>query len=281
MVVPTNNTDMIRFFTSILIFSLVLCSAIGFAQDVPDNLPTNAIPGKCYGQVYTPAEYEYKETTVIDKPASTRKVVIPPIYEIVYDTIVVQEAQKKLIVIPAAYETVVESVLVAPAATKWVKMRADPTCLSKNPEDCQVLVLKEVPAEYKTFSRRVLKTPAFTQEKNIPRELKITARKVVKTPEQIKEVPVPPTYKTEMKRIVSKAGAYSAWEQVVCNKDLTYEFIAKVQEALNAKGYKVGIADGVMGNQTEQAMLKFQSDNNLPMGNLNVKTLKALGITYS
>lgn len=40
-----------------------------------------------------------------------------------------------------------------------------------------------------------------------------------------------------------------------------------------AKDYNVGPAD----TDTRAALLKYQKDNNLPQGNLNVETMKHLG----
>jgi hypothetical protein len=34
-----------------------------------------------------------------------------------------------------------------------------------------------------------------------------------------------------------------------------------------------------MGGKTKQALIKFQQDKGLPVGNLNIETLKALGVS--
>ena len=46
-----------------------------------------------------------------------------------------------------------------------------------------------------------------------------------------------------------------------------------------AKDYNVGPAgtDNILGKDTRAALLKYQKDNNLPQGNLNVETMKHLG----
>jgi peptidoglycan hydrolase-like protein with peptidoglycan-binding domain len=46
--------------------------------------------------------------------------------------------------------------------------------------------------------------------------------------------------------------------------------------ALAALGYDPGPADNVLGPQTRKALLQYQKDNELPQGNLNKETLKAL-----
>ncbi|MBT8229090.1 MAG: peptidoglycan-binding protein, partial [Bacteroidia bacterium] len=46
------------------------------------------------------------------------------------------------------------------------------------------------------------------------------------------------------------------------------------------RGYNVGSAgaDNVMGAATKSALVKFQKDNGLPVGQLDFETLRALGI---
>ena len=52
------------------------------------------------------------------------------------------------------YETYTSRVEVKPASTEWVKRKADRNCISSNPDDCMVWCLVEVPAEYKTVTKK-------------------------------------------------------------------------------------------------------------------------------
>jgi len=55
--------------------------------------------------------------------------------------------------------------------------------------------------------------------------------------------------------------------------------IRKVQETLNARGYKAGAANGVLGETTRSALRAFQKSENIVVtGNLNPRTLARLGI---
>lgn len=54
--------------------------------------------------------------------------------------------------------------------------------------------------------------------------------------------------------------------------------VSQIQEALRAKGYDPGPTDNVLGAKTRTALTQFQKDNNLPVGNLNVETMRALGV---
>ncbi|QQS28109.1 MAG: hypothetical protein IPM47_14700 [Sphingobacteriales bacterium] len=53
--------------------------------------------------------------------------------------------------------------------------------------------------------------------------------------------------------------------------------IRDVQQALNAKGYDAGPYTQVSTPQFKDALFQFQVDKQLPMGGMNVETLRALG----
>jgi hypothetical protein len=57
------------------------------------------------------------------------------------------------------------------------------------------------------------------------------------------------------------------------------ETVVKAQQLLNALGFDAGIADGVIGPLTQQAITAYQRAQNLPAtGELNEQTLSALGL---
>jgi len=57
------------------------------------------------------------------------------------------------------------------------------------------------------------------------------------------------------------------------------ETVRKVQQALNAAGYSVGVPDGRAGKQTIAALRKYQADRHLPVsGKIDDITLKSLGM---
>jgi len=79
---------------------------------------------------------------------------------------------------------------------------------------------------------------------------------------------------------VSKKGGFTEWREVLCSGDVTVSVIRQVQDALRSKGYDPGPTDNVMGSRTKAALVKFQKDNGLPVGQLDFQTLKALGVNY-
>jgi hypothetical protein len=243
-----------------------------------NDLPANVEPGKCYARCFIPDQFEFKEEQVVDRPAFFRTKTIPARYRTEFDTIITRAASVKKVDVPAQYETLTEDVMVSPATTRWQKGKADASCLSANPADCQVMCLVEVPAVYKKVSRRVVKTPAYVNEIEIPADFKIISRQVIEEPAKTEKSEVPAVYKTVMRKVLSKKGGYQEWREVLCADKLDTQRILAIQKALKAEGYDPGPFDNMFGTQTKQALIKFQQDKGLPVGNLNLETLKSLGV---
>jgi hypothetical protein len=246
--------------------------------ELEQTLPKNAEPGKCYARCYIPNQYRYVEEKVIDQEKSYKEQVIPAVYKTVYDTVLVREEKRNTKTVAATYEYVQEKIMVAPSTTKWVKGEADANCLSADPKDCQVLCLVETPAQYKTVNRKVVKTPEYTYEEVVPAEYKVVTRKELEKEETVVKIEVPATYKTIMKKELSKKGGYQDWREVLCQDQLTTDRIKQIQRALKENGYNPGPIDNIFGQQTKDALLQYQIDNELPQGNLNMETLQALGV---
>jgi hypothetical protein len=65
-----------------------------------------------------------------------------------------------------------------------------------------VMCLVEVPAQYKTITKRILKTPARVIEETIPATYKTISRKVIKTPATTREITIPAEYKTVTRQVL-------------------------------------------------------------------------------
>ncbi len=135
-----------------------------------------------------------------------------------------------------------------PANIKWIKKQADRNCLSKNPEDCLVWCLVEVPEISSTLTivTDTTQTDAF---------------KVIEV------------------RDVSRVEKRSTQEfkQVVCKSDPKYtQYELAVSQALHRLGY---INDEDLLTSNYLAGLKqFQAIHFLPEGYLDLETLAMLNI---
>jgi len=144
-----------------------------------------------------------------------------------------------------------------PASQKWIKKKADKNCLSSDPNECLVWCLVETPSSTVAY---------FECQKS---DLFTTA--YLKNPDSfhIKE--------QIAKQVPPVEGGFTEWREVICASDPEYEnTVRKVKQQLEAKGYYVGVIDSQMGAKTKAALVKFQRNNNLPLGNLDAETVNAL-----
>ena len=159
---------------------------------------------------------------------------------------------------PAEYATVTKQVVKTPPTTRE----------------------EVIPAQYATVTKQVVKTPASFREEDIPAQYATVTKKAASAGASVREVNVPAEYATITKRRLVKAGGFSEWREVVCNDKVTGSTVRSIQAALKARGYDPGPEDDIMGARTKAALTKFQQDKGLPVGNLNVETMKALGVAY-
>lgn len=144
-----------------------------------------------------------------------------------------------------------KEIVIQPATTKWVKKMADQNCLSADPNDCMVWCLvNEDP-----IIRRVAVLADTSQSKNF-----------------IKEV-----VEREVERI---KGRSFEWLEVVCEEDQTTSFVQSIQKSLQDKRYYDGSVNGALDQMTRKAIVSFQEESDLPIGQLDFETLDALGIRY-
>lgn len=71
------------------------------------------------------------------------------------------------------------------------------------------------------------------------------------------------------------------WHEVLCENKTTKKLLFNLQEKLWELGYYKGDKTRKLDSKTKSALINFQKDNNLPYGQLNIESLKALGIRYS
>jgi len=105
----------------------------------------------------------------------------------------------------------------------------------------------------------------------------LTRYKLV-SPAKTSLVDVPAVYKTIRKKKLIKEGGISESKEVICKNKMTPELIGYIQKALRDAGYNPGPVDRVMGTLTKSALIQYQLENNLPIGHLDVETVKALTV---
>ncbi|MEM7254738.1 MAG: peptidoglycan-binding domain-containing protein [Pseudomonadota bacterium] len=284
-------------------------------------LPPNAKAGECYARVFVPATYEKRTEQVLVDPATekvdfskpkydwvTERVVVQEAYEVlkvvpaefkwVEERVLVKEASEELRHIPAEYDVQEERILLQPSYVTWKKGRG----LIERIDEAtgEIMCRVEVPAEYKTVKKRVLKTAARTEKVAVPAEYKTVKRRVMANPPKTVKTTVPAKYDTiKVRKLVEPAreqkvtvpAKYAAvtktvrtsdagmeWRSVLCETNAGPGLVADIQRALKSKGYNPGSIDGVMGRATMEAVDAFQTRNGMAAGKLTMETIRALGV---
>ncbi len=177
------------------------------------SLPPRGEPGKCYARVWEPPVYGTVTEELLAKEASERIEIIPAKYEWVEEKVLVREAYEREQVVPATFDTITEQVLVKPATTKWEKGRG----LVEKVDNFtgEIMCLKEFPAEYKTITKQVLKTPMTITKVPVPAEYKTIKVQKLVAPSSEKRIPIPARYQTVTKTVLKSSGQM-AWKSVIC-----------------------------------------------------------------
>ena len=285
-------------------------------------LPPNAKAGECYARVYIPPQYQTNTERVLARAESERIETLPPVFKPVTKRILVRAEAERLEVIPARYDWVEEKVLVRPAAerlvttapvyenvserilvkpayTTWKKGRGPIEKI--NQATGEIMCLVEVPAEYRTVTKRVLKTPAGTRKITIPAVYKTVKKRVMVEAPKTRKVTIPAVYRSQVinelvqsareKRIkipatyqqVTKRKQVSEgrieWRPILCETNTTTGVVSRLQVALQRAGHNPGRVDGVLGSETMSAVTSYQRSKGLPSGRLTIETLKSLGVS--
>ncbi len=136
----------------------------------------------------------------------------------------------------------------------------------------------DVPAQYTTRTYKKIASDASVNSSSIPEVYETRSFQKLASSASTTTTEIPAQYNTVTKRNLVTPGGFTEWREVVCSADITPGFYRQIQQALNDRGYDAGPVDGQVGARTKAALVKFQRDNNLPIGSMDIETLKALGV---
>jgi len=178
------------------------------AAALSSGVPKDAALESCYEQFIQAEKFETVEEKILKRQAGKRIEIIPAKYEWVEEKVLTKEASENLIDVAPVFETKEEKVLEKAAYTTWKKGRGPIERI--NNSTGEIMCLVEVPAQYKTIVKKVLKTKATIKKVSIPAEYKtIKVRKLV-SPAKEKVVDIPATYQT-VKKNVRKSNNIVGW----------------------------------------------------------------------
>ena len=153
----------------------------------------SASPGMCFHEHFLPAQYETIQEQVLVEEAYDTVSIQDAQYRMVDKTVLVSEASTRIEEVPAVYRTETEQVVDVPAHTIW-KQGTGPI-QRIDAATGEIMCLVEVPATYKTISKRVLASPATTRVVEIPAQYKtIKVRELVSEAQELRNT-IPAKYK--------------------------------------------------------------------------------------
>ena len=204
---------------------------------------------------------------------------------------------------PARYRTVTERVLVSPARVVWRRGQAaggfgEGDGYTRLTPTGEVWCRVREPARYATRAHRVLVEPGCACQVQGPPLRRRVARRVLVRPESVSTREHPAVYRTVRhceqvdagrSHTVHVPAVYrtvhhvrwherGGWAQVVCPDGLAPWAMARMQAALNARGYAAGPEDGVGRPETYAALKRWQRDNRMPAGQITTDSARALGV---
>jgi len=145
------------------------------------------------------------------------------------------------------------SLVISKPQKNWVKQK-DENCISTVPADCFTWVLNESGGEY-------LEVKNFLIDKTV-------------------------TSDYEMKSVeadnVKLSEGFTEWFEIVCADKVTSYMVNKIRGKLSQAGFNINDTDynGSLGKDTKQALINYQKEHDLPVGNLDRKTMEHLGIPF-
>lgn len=290
-----------------------------FSDEEFTDLPP-AKPGQCFVRTKLPAVYETVKQRVLVQDASEVVEIVPAVYTQVVRNVVVKDGytqynlieasfeerevlveikppSKKLVHTPPRYEEIDETVVVKPARQEWkrgVGLRGE-----VGEKDSDMICLVTIPAETKTVKRRIMVTPAKTEEMDVPAETILVKRMVKLKPARVESIEIPPEMEQRMvkvlveptKRVATPVEKKYAlvdrqvlvtpermgWVRVLCDTNLKAPIIMDIQDALKANGYDAGEKRGVFTKGLDAAIKKYAEENSLPNG-ITYDLLKSLEV---
>ena len=225
--------------------------------------------------VEIPARYETITKTVLDKPATTKRIEVPAVYKTVKVQRVVKPASEQRVVIPPEFKTITTTVKVADPGFYWLAKGEKPAIGAQYSGNEVCLVKTD--ARFVNVKTRILKTPASIKSVEIPAQFSTIRVNRLVSPATERRIPVAEKTKVISKRIQISPERLE-WRKVLCETNMNPTLITDIQRALKRAGFDPGPIDGVLGSDTNKAIEAYQIQKNLDRGGLTYETLKSLNV---
>ena len=226
--------------------------------------------------VEVPQTYKMVTKKVILAPAVAKKVEIDPIYKNVPVQELVSPATTKVIDVPAQYKVISKKQKIQEAQYSWSDASRKNES-SRIHNECDKICLVETPDQYRTIAKKVLVTPATSKKVITPPQYTMVKMKRIEKEESFQTLTVPSEY-LEVQVQRERTHGYSKWMPMVCESNMTPNFIKKIQQALKFQGFYHGEIDGTWDLEEKNAIRAYQKAKGLSVTRLSIETMKSLGI---
>lgn len=239
------------FYEIVILFCLIIqlfliCNTATGQNTISDS-------SKCFFDCRIPYQYKYDTIKVIDKQQHKTTVKVPGSFLVMQDTVAYVSGDSMKKQIPAVYDMYEEQVLVSNK--------------------------KESP-RYKAVIKYIVLEEARTENlTNIPKLKPVTVYEQV-SKNKILKIEVPATYTHVITKTAIKQKEQFAETEIVCPDKVTSQLIRQVQEHLKMLGYPVDGSAKELGEITIESLEKYQQENQLPIGKLNIPTLLSLNVVW-
>jgi hypothetical protein len=271
------------------LFILLICLPIRLFSQNDRAFPTEAQLGKTYAQClvfpqdtlinnqkypYPVPPVEWEEARFMVQESHTLKTIIKmPIFDTILIKIPVDKTTH-LANIPNEY-TIGKTYLQRSSSSGEWSMRKDSEIRFLDTLTCQIWIKNGLP--YFTVIP-ILQIKSMAHQLRIDSSDTLIFKQIVeKSPILIQEKVIPAEYQTVLIR-KAPHQFWSQWREVMICEKMNVPTIGKIQEALKRLNYYHGEINNQLDKSTKKAISKYQKDKKLPIGNLNVETLKSLGL---
>lgn len=227
----------------ILIHIVISFTAFGQAEI------TRMDSGKCYAKCGAPAIYRIENIKAVDQPKHKKTVNVPQSFMVSTDTIQYASGDSVWQTLPGIYNVKEEMIMLGSGREKIISTYT---------------VVQEPRHEF-TRNQKKFKQVAVYEAADLPSKKKIEFPATY-TNVSLKKLVVPDEKELEI--------------EVLCPEKLTEKIIDEVQLKLKGLGFAADNFANELGETTLDSLKKFQEQNELPIGGLNIPTLQLLGIQY-
>ena len=204
---------------------------------------------KCYTLCNAPMIYRYDTIPAVQKPRHKKILMLPQSYLVSTDTIQYASGDSTWQSVPGIFDVTEETVAIGNGKSKTIN---------------KYIVLQEPKHEF-TRSAKKFKQVTVYETADLPSK---------------KKVEFPATYTFVVLEKLANPDAKQIQTEVLCSDKQTEKIIQEVQTRLKGLGFETDNFSNELGETTLDSLKKFQQQNELPIGGLNIPTLQLLGIQY-